>query len=366
MQRVGIDLRITYHAQTGFHRYARGVIDGIRRFPQPGLRFVLLRHVEDRSPAVVGDSIEEVKLATPVFSPEEGASLQREVEPLALDVIHFPFSLFPARIAPRVLLTMHDLTCVKKPECIEPRYLPFFLDSLHRAAEADGIVAVSDRVAGELVEAGLPAHKVRRCYPLTPFEEGTFYETDAPDGALVERLTAHPFLLSIGSVEPRKNHVATLATFARLRRRTNGRIRLVLVGRHGWLAEPFFRALERNPYREDVCLVRDASDATLWQLLRRCALYVSASSYEGFGLPVLEALAAGACVLSTPTPSLLEAGFPHAGTLDLDDAEAASERVAALLADGRARTALAETSRVAVGAFYRSCDASRLAQVYSR
>jgi glycosyltransferase involved in cell wall biosynthesis len=363
MQRVGIDLRITYHAQTGFHRYARGIVDSLRRFPQPDLRFVLLRHADDRAP-VAGESVESVALTTPIFCADEGERLRREVLPLGLDIVHFPFSLFPARIAPRVILTVHDLTCARMPQCIEERYLQFYLETLRRGSEADTILAPSDQIAGELVEYGLPAARIRRCYPLTPFEGGAFYEADTVDEALLDGLSAHPFLLSVGSLEPRKNHLATLAAFTAVRRRTNERVRLVLAGCHGWLAEPFLQALEGHPYRDDVCLARDAGDGTLRRLLRDCRLFLSLSSYEGFGLPVIEALAAGACVLSGPTPSLSESGFPRAGLLDPNDPDAVADRIVELLADAPARTALADASRAAVGAFYRSCDASRLVQVY--
>jgi glycosyltransferase involved in cell wall biosynthesis len=139
---------------------------------------------------------------------------------------------------------------------------------------------------------------------------------------------------------------------------------LVLAGRHDWLAEPFFAALARHSYREDVWLVRDASDATVRGLLRGCRVFLNLSSYEGFGLPVLEALAEGACVLSTPAPSLEDGGFPADGTLESAEVPIVAARVARLLEDATARESLSRRASSAVGAFYRSRDASRLAELY--
>jgi glycosyltransferase involved in cell wall biosynthesis len=365
MTRVGIDLRILHYAKTGFHRYAQGLLRSVQRFRDPDTRLILFRHAAESAPEPVSAHGGDVVLATPLFHTDEGDALRRELEPLDLDVIHFPFSLFPGRVAPRVVLTIHDLTCVRFPQFIEPRYLPFYLDAVRRAGDADRISVVSGRVRDDLVQSGLPPKKIGLAYPLTPFEDDTALgHAAAVDQALIDRLDGHPYLLSVGSLEPRKNHEATLEAFSRLRARTPERLRLLLVGHHGWLMESLAHALQRNPYREDVWLVRNANDATLRHLLRHCRLFVNLSVYEGFGLPVLEALAHGACVLSTPIPSLVESGFPPEGILETTDADAVAARLARLLADAEARTALAARSRAVVGAFYRACDPARLAQLY--
>jgi len=365
MTRVGIDLRILHYAKTGFHRYAQGLLRSVQRFRDPDTRLILFRHAAESAPEPVSAHGGDVVLATPLFQRDEGDALRRELEPLDLDVIHFPFSLFPGRVAPRVVLTIHDLTCVRFPQFIEPRYLPFYLDAVRRAGEADRISVVSARIRADLVRRGLLPEKIHLAYPLTPFEEDTASTcTAAVDRALIDRLDGRPYLLSVGSLEPRKNHEATLAAFSRLRTRAPERLLLLLVGHHGWLMEPLAQALRRNPYREDVWLVGDANDATVRHLLRHCRLFVNLSVYEGFGLPVLEALAHGACVLSTPIPSLAESGFPREGILETTDAEAVATRLARLLADAEARTALAARSRAVVGTFYRACDPARLAQLY--
>jgi len=369
MTRLGIDLRIIHYAKTGFYRYAQGLLTALEGAATRDREVLLLRHPEDCGHALPGSHLREVAVKTPVFDAAEGPRLRAELDPLQLDMIHFPFSLFPCRAAPRVILTVHDLTCLRFPHFIEPQYLPFYREALRQAGQADRIVTPSNRVAVELAEAGVPREKIRACYPTTPFEDG-YAGRDAQDPKLVDRtlldrLDRHPYILCVGSLEPRKNHGAALEAFTHFRQSSRERSRLVFAGWHGWSIESFFETLRHSPIGDDVYLVRNANDATLRALFRHCQLFLNLSLYEGFGLPVLEALAQGACVLSTPTPSLLESGFPAEGLVDSNDTTAAARRISELMADPGARRNLAVRSRDAVGAFYRACNPNRLIDLYS-
>jgi glycosyltransferase involved in cell wall biosynthesis len=367
MPRIGIDLRLVHYAKTGFHRYARGLIASLERHAPNGTRFVLLRHADDDEHWTTAEHIDNVHVTTPPFSAGEADRLAREIGGCRLDAVHFPFSVFPGRIAERVFLTVHDLTCIRFPQFIEPAYLPFYRSAIGTAGAADGVMAVSRQVGGEVARAGVPPAKIHVGHPITPFDELGNYWMPGGAGAdrdLVKRLTTVPYLLSVGSLEPRKNHLALLAAFEKLRRRGGERLRLVLAGSHGWLSERLLRAIAAHPFRDDILLERRADDAVLRHLLRHCRLYVQCSLYEGFCLPVLEALAEGACVLSTPVPSLLESGFPEEGFIDAADADGVAGQMAAVLCDRDRRDRLAERSRRVVRDFYRSLDAVRLARLY--
>lgn len=369
MTRLGIDLRIIHYAKTGFHRYAQGLLGVLERAAPCDFEVLLLRHPEDCGRMPSGSRLREVAVETPVFGAAEGQRLRAELEPLQLDAIHFPFSLFPCRAARRVILTVHDLTCLRFPQFIEPRYLPFYRDSLLQAARADVVVAPSNGIAAQLATAAIPREKIRTCYPKTPFEDGSASlpaeDSALVDRALLERLQQRPYILCVGSLEPRKNHSAALAAFTDFRQSTRERSLLVFAGWHGWSMESFFAALRQSPAHDEVCVVRDANDATVRQLLRHCALFLNLSFYEGFGFPALEALAQGACVLSTPTPSLVESGFPVDGFLDAEDSTGTARRIAELMTDPGACRDLAARSRETVGAFYRGCTPNRPIDIYS-
>lgn len=357
MSRIGIDLRIVHFARSGFHRYARGLLWSLERALRPEIELVLLRHPEDRDEGLQMERGQSVAIGTPLFTPDEAAKLEEETRTLGLDAVHFPFSLLPGRVADRVTLTIHDLTCRRAPETIEEPYRSFYRRSLAAAATADRVLAVSSTVARELLEVGVSANQLATCPPLTPFEMGEAYFT--PASTETKPPVDMPYVLAVGSIEPRKNLVGILDAYEHLRRVGGQRVGLVLCGAHGWSEGPFIERLGRHPFRSDITLVRDANDAVLRELLRGCLVFVQMSLYEGFGLPVLEALYEGACVLSTRVPSLTEGGFPAAGWIEADQPAQAGARLAALVGDADERARLAEESRALVGETYRALDPCR-------
>lgn len=366
MSRIGVDLRIVHYARTGFHRYARGLVRALARASAgtSDTEIVLLTHPDDSFFRGFVPELRRVGISTPVFDPREAAGVRRETEPLGLDVVHFPFSLFPGPVSARSVLTIHDVTCLAHPDAIEDRYRPHYLDAVRRAGEADLVLADSDRVRAALVEAGVPADRVRTCAPWTPFEGETFDARAGVDGggdALPADLRATPYLLSVGSLEPRKDLTTLVAAFDALRARPGRSLRLVLAGHHGWKSERLLARIDASPHRDDIVILRAADDRTVRALLRACTLFVCCSLHEGFGLPVLEALAERACVVSTPVPSLVEAGFPAEGLVPPGSAEALTARLDRLLDDDGARRRLAAEAGERVGAFYRALDPARLA-----
>jgi len=141
MTRLGIDLRIIHYAKTGFYRYAQGLLTALEGAATRDREVLLLRHPEDCGHALPGSHLREVAVKTPCLTPRRPA-IARGAGSLQLDMIHFPLSLFPAA-RPRVILTVHDLTCLRFPHFIEPQYclLP---QSAAQAGQADRIVTPSN------------------------------------------------------------------------------------------------------------------------------------------------------------------------------------------------------------------------------
>ena len=358
--RVALDLRIIHFARTGFHRFARGIIHALERFPQDDTQYVLLVH-EDAEPLSACPHLRHVAVQTPLFVPDEGARLADELAPLALDVVHFPFSLFPGRVAPRVTVTVHDTTCLTWPDTMEARYRPYYRSAIEQVAAADAVVAVSHATAESLRTAGVTAD-VRVIYQETPFES-SYGDGGVADATILQSLLDAPYVLAVGSFEPRKNHASLLAAFTSLR--ADRRVRLVLVGGHGWLSEALDAALAQHPFRHDICVLSHADDATVALLMRHCAVFVHTAYHEGFGLTPLEALALGACVVSTPVPSLIEAGFPDDGLIDPTDVQQLHDRLAELMDDATARRNLATHAQDNAGRFYRGLPRARLSKAYA-
>jgi glycosyltransferase involved in cell wall biosynthesis len=131
-----------------------------------------------------------------------------------------------------------------------------------------------------------------------------------PDAAEQARVRARwqldrPYLLFLGTLEPRKDILTLLRAFAEVRARHSD-LMLVLVGRRGWLYEPIFSEIDALGLREAVRHIEDAADADLPPLFDGATAFAYPSLYEGFGLPPLEALARGIPTVVADTSSLPE------------------------------------------------------------
>jgi glycosyltransferase involved in cell wall biosynthesis len=151
------------------------------------------------------------------------------------------------------------------------------------------------------------------------------------------------FVLSVGTLEPRKNIPRLIAAYERLDRALQDAHPLVLVGPQGWQMR---ETIDSIAALGDRCqLLGHVSDRLLAELYRRCALFCYPSLGEGFGLPVLEAMAAGAAVLTSNLSVLEEVAGPAAEYVDPFDTASIAHALAAILRDGDRREALARAGR---------------------
>lgn len=166
----------------------------------------------------------------------------------------------------------------------------------------------------------------------------------APDEAGAAAYSgAGPFILAVGTVQPRKNITRLIEAYLLARQRGMGGTRLIIVGRSRWQGTEIQRLAAESPYRDDIVFPGYVSDAVVAALYRRCVAFAYPSLAEGFGLPVLEAMACGAPVITSDRSSLPEVAGDAALLVDptsVQDLSIALERTvrdAALRADLRDR-----------------------------
>jgi alpha-1,3-rhamnosyl/mannosyltransferase len=164
-----------------------------------------------------------------------------------------------------------------------------------------------------------------------------------PDAAEATELPAPGFVLAVGTLEPRKNLPRLVEAYRRLDTELQARHPLVVVGALGWETGPTLQAL--RSLGERCVMLGYVSDAALAELYRRCAAFCYPSLGEGFGLPVLEAMAAGAAVITSGLSSLPEVGGEAVEYVDPYDVQDIAGRLEALL---RAPERRAELSTLAV------------------
>jgi glycosyltransferase involved in cell wall biosynthesis len=260
-----------------------------------------------------------------------------------LDLLHAPDFVLPPTRA-RSLLTVHDLTFLVHPECFEPRLQRYLARVVPRSLRrAHHILADSHATQRDLTHLlGVPAERISVIYPGV---DARFCPLPPGASEPVRRRLGLPdaFLLFVGTLEPRKNLVRLLEALAHLPDAPP----LVLAGRRGWLYDDAFAAVERLHLRERVHWLDFVADADLPALYNLTRAFVYPSLYEGFGLPVAEALACGTPVVTSGRASLAEVAGTAAVLVDpLDSAAIADGIRQALDTGGNLRDAgLAHVSR---------------------
>jgi glycosyltransferase involved in cell wall biosynthesis len=152
-----------------------------------------------------------------------------------------------------------------------------------------------------------------------------------------------PFVLSVGTLEPRKNLLAVLDAFASLEPRLQARHRLLIVGPRGWEFEGILQRAERLGDR--VLQVGHVSDEDLAALYELCEIFCYPSLYEGFGLPLLEAMIAGAPSITSNTSSLPEVGGDAVRYVDPRNTAEIADALAQLLDSEQERESLGQRAR---------------------
>jgi glycosyltransferase involved in cell wall biosynthesis len=249
-----------------------------------------------------------------------------------LEILHAPL---PAAIPPpgpdqRLVVTVHDLAFRPHPRLFPPRWLALYRLGTRRAARrADAVIVPSESTARDLVRYERADRSRIHVIPLA----GTLGTTEADPEEVLQRLRIpQPYLLFVGTLEPRKNLLRLVRAYRRMVTTAGLPHALVLAGPLGWQAHPLLREL-RMPGPGEVALTGRLGPADLDALYRGADAFVYPSLYEGFGLPVLEAMVRGVPAVISSTSSLPEVAGDAAVQVDPRSVPAMAEALERLLRD---------------------------------
>lgn len=268
-----------------------------------------------------------------------------------IDVIHAPSVAVPPRRAAPLVVTVHDAAVALFPEAFPRRGVRFHRLGLAAAARrADLVITVSQAAAAEIIaHTTIPAERIR----VVP--NGVDPVVVDPAAAAPGRAD-RPYVLWVGSLEPRKNVRTLVAAMALLARRDRGngaagRPRLVLAGYPGWLTDELIDPADRRDLGDDLMQLGMVGEEELWALYAGAAILGFPSLHEGFGYPVLEAMTLGRPVVCSDIEVLRELAGPAARYVAARDPAAWAEAIGELLADPAGRRELGDAGQARAARF---------------
>lgn len=285
-----------------------------------------------------------------------------------LDLFHSPdFVLPPVNGRIPTLLTVHDLSFVHYPH-VFPERLVSYLNQVvpWSIGRATHVLADSEATRNDLLAIWqVPPEKVSVLY--SGVHERFRPVTDAAQITAVRqkyKLAEWPYLLSVGTLQPRKNYQMLIRAFAPLADKVPHH--LVISGGKGWLYDEMLAEVARQGLAERVHFIGFVDDVDLPALYSEADLFVFPSLYEGFGLPLLEAMGCGTAVLTSNSSSLPEVAGDAAQELPPDDQAVWTEAMQALLVDVARRRALEQAGKSQAARFSWQESARRLLKIYQQ
>ena len=299
---------------------------------------------------------------------------KRQLARDGVDVFHHTYFPLPVGVEKvcRTVLTLHDLIQRGMPEAY-PTARRWFTNLTQPPAlrRADRVVVISDAVRED----------VRRFHPeldldrvvVVPNAVGEAYLRRGSAGAdpyAAERARRRyglpeRYLLGVGHLEPRKNWDRLIQAYAMLQDRHPGRVPpLVVVGAETWNFRGIYRAREQERLRDSVIFTGFVEEEDLPEVYANAQAFAYPSLYEGFGIPVLEAMACGVPVLTSNTTALPEVAGDAALLVDPYDVEAIAAGLLRLVTDEALRTDLVERGRRNVARYGWDRSAEALRNVY--
>jgi glycosyltransferase involved in cell wall biosynthesis len=303
---VALDATPLVGRQTGVGRYVANLVPELAALDDVSVVLVpFTLRGRRRVPALAGVAVRRRLAPARLLRQAWLRSDFPPVEVLAgpCEVFHGTNFVLPPRSRAAGVLTIHDLAYLRYPETVTPDVLQY--RALVPRALASGAIVVtpSQAVAEEVRDAyGLPTDRVL----VTPLGvRPEWFTTPAPDAPLRTRYgLPREYALFVGTREPRKNLPTVLAAHTHVAMAADDAIPLVLVGPSGW-----GEAIQRQP---KVHVLDHVPDDDLRSIVAGASTLLMPSSYEGFGLPVLEALSTGKAVVASDLPVLREVGGEQA------------------------------------------------------
>ncbi|MBN1445561.1 MAG: glycosyltransferase family 4 protein [Candidatus Omnitrophica bacterium] len=310
-----------------------------------------------------------------LFSSEIVRLLTEKLIPLELltggaDVIHIPHPASPITLKAKLVTTIHDLIHVV-PETDKWHYPRKSIKTRKKLRESilksDMLIADSESTKNDIMKYfAVDPSKISVIYLGLDADIFHIPENAGEKENILEKYKiSKKYIFFVGTLHPRKNIVRVLSSFEKIKKRF-GDYQLVIAGKKGWLYEDFFEKLGKLPpdIRDDIILAGYTPLDDIPYLYNGAALSLYPSLYEGFGLPILEAMACGCPVITSNLSSMPEVAGGAAILVDPYNVEELSSAIEKVLSDGQLRQELQDKGLERVKSFSWQKTAKETLQVY--
>lgn len=328
---IGIDIRPVLFTRAGISRYTAELakalvsVDKVNRYSLlTSKRTGLLWHKNSNGHELILRLPQRWKALRVIW---ESALLPAATAALGIDLVHFCRSAAPAVRLTKTVVTIHDLAAFRPEPFLIETARKEFKEAISMASKrADLIITPSESTKADLIShLSVPEKKIRVIpegvsanFRILEDVEIIFWVKAKYTGGL-------DYIMCCGTLEPRKNYAALVKAYARLKAKIGFDLKLLVVGQKGWRYDDIFEEVERHNLAADVIFADYVPEEELIALYNGASVFICPSLYEGFGLPIIEAMACGAPVVASNLSSLPEVAGGAAILVDpLDFDEMAS------------------------------------------
>jgi glycosyltransferase involved in cell wall biosynthesis len=366
--KIGYDAKRAFYNNTGLGNYSRWLIKGIASL-NPSNTIYLYTPKAKANPRLnfIGDypNIHTVTPKSKWFTSWwRSKGIIKDLKRDGIELYHGLSHELPSGIEQtgiKSVVTVHDLIFMRYPKQFGPINYRIYLAKIkHACRVADSIIAISQKTKDDLVELlGIDPKKIEVIYQGCDPSFAT-EQTAAQKSAVKEKYNLpDSFILSVGTIEERKNLLLT----AKALKKVND-IKLVVVGKETKYTEQVKAYLTANNLNHRVIFLKDVTFAELPAVYQLASVFVYPSRYEGFGIPILEALNSGTPVISATGSCLEEAGGPDSLYVNPDDDTGLAEKLNMVLNDDDLRQNMITKGRAYAANFTDDKLSRQLMQLY--
>lgn len=282
------------------------------------------------------------------------------------DIYQFFNFVVPPNVSGKVITTIHDLTYMLYPHTMDPSNRKRLEKDMHNTIRnADYIITISESSKKDIIKyLGLDASKIEVIYPGV---DETYKKLLSNDEIVVVKNKYSingKYILYLGTLEPRKNIETIIRAYNCFKKVDKNNIRLVLAGKKGWLYDSIFKLVEEFGLEEEVIFTDYVDDNDKAALYQGAEIFLFPSLYEGFGIPVIEAMASKTPVITSSSSSLPEVAGDAAIITEPLDYKMISASIESILNDNGLREKMIAEGVKQADKFNWDVSAEKLKNIY--